>query len=412
MNAYRYKALKISISLLISLITTDILADSAYSKDPSWIIAAQENYSQSLKSADGTENRVMFDEDIAWALSKSNTDKIIDRLSKAGFNAYIPCVWHGAGAYFNSSIAYIHPQVRQRIALGDDPLIYLIKKAHEKNIEVHPWFTVVRRDDNEYKQFYDKNSPENAFNVHNKDFQKFIISLMLEIVRKYDVDGLNMDYIRSMGYCTSSECAKNYEEKTGRNLYADLILEKVPKSRIKSIEIWNEEPIEYIVKTISEESKTIKPKLMLSVDSMPGARHLRMQGHDSQKWLNNRWIDTIFYMEYENDFKIEDIQLSKSKVDQPESIILLLSLYDMENPGREKKPGALIRKSINAVNRVWPNSGVAFYHYKQLTDEQVHELGSTIYSAKACTTWRKCELEQTATPATPPPQKTNSVSPK
>ncbi len=367
---------------------------SIYEEDPTWILDAQNNYDRKPSLPDGVENRVMFDEDIGWALSRANTDRIIDRLSRAGFNVYIPCVWHGAGTYYPSKIGYQNPQVAARIRFGDDPLAYLIKKAHEKNIEIHPWFTVTRRDDDKYKGFYDKYSPENAFDVHNESFRKFIVSLTLEAVEKYNIDGLNLDYIRSMGYCHSEKCAKEYEEKTSRNLRADLILEKVPKSRIKSIEIWNEEPIEEIVKAISQKSKAIKPKLMLSVDSMPGARHLRMQGHDSQKWLNNGWIDTIFYMEYQNDFKIDDIALSKSKVSNPDAIIMLFSLYDMENPGLEKKPGSLLRKSISAAKRVWPNSGTAFYHYKQLTEDQIRELSSTVYAKSACTTWRKCELQK------------------
>jgi uncharacterized lipoprotein YddW (UPF0748 family) len=380
-------------------------AGTVYSHDPSWIVDALSNYSTPSKLPPGIENRVMFDEDIGWALSKENTDRIVKRLSAAGFNVYIPCVWHGAGAYFNSSIAYQNPQIRKRTLFGDDPLEYLIKKAHENNIEVHPWFTVVRRDDTKYKNFYDEFSPEVAFDVHNKAFRDFIVSLMIEVVKKYNVDGLNLDYIRSMGYCTSDKCAKEYGAKTSRNLTADLILEKVPKSRIKSIEVWNEEPIEEIVQTVSEKAKTIKPNIMLSVDSVPNARHMRMQGHDSQKWLNKRWIDTIFYMEYDNEFKIEDIQLAKSRVDDPDSIVLILSLYDLENPGLEKKPGTMLQKSILASEKIWPNSGVAFYHYKQFTDEQQKVLAKTVYAQKACSTWRKCQLEGVKAVESPQPNK-------
>ena len=369
-------------------------AESAYKDYPTWIVDAQKNYSTPSNLPGDVENRVMFDEDIWWALDRANTDTIINRLAKAGFNVYVPCVWHGAGTYYSSFVAYQDPRILARIKNGDDPLEYLIKRAHQKNIEIHAWFTVVRRDDDKYKKFYDEYSPKDAFDVHNTLFREFIISLMFELVKNYNIDGLNLDYIRSMGYCTSKKCAAEYKEQTSRNLAADLILEKIPKSRIKSIEEWNERPVEYIVKSISDKSKKIKPNLMISVDSMPGARHLRMQGHDSQKWLNNKWIDNIFYMEYQNDFKISDINLAKSKVEQPDAIIPLFSLYDMEHPTLEKKPGALLRKSILAARKVWPNSGLAFYHYKQMSTEQVNELKSTVYAKPARPTWRKCESEE------------------
>lgn len=395
------------------LINTSLAhAESVYKSDPSWIGDANKSYfRQSTLPAD-VENRVMFDEDIWWALDRDNTDTIINRLAEAGFNVYVPCVWHGAGTYYSSFVAYQDPRVLARIKNGDDPLEYLIRKAHAKNIEVHAWFTVVRRDDDKYTKFYDKYSPENAFDVHNEKFREFIISLMVEAVKNYDIDGLNLDYIRSMGYCTSKKCAADYEEKTSRNLTADLILEKIPKSRIKSIELWNEGPIEHIVKSISEKSKKLKPDLMISVDSMPGARHLRMQGHDSQKWLNNKWIDNIFYMEYQNDFKISDIELAKSKVQNPHAIIPFFSLYDMESSTLEKKPGALLRKSILAARKVWPNSGLAFYHYKQMTAEQVNELKSTVYAKPARPTWQKCESEECVNVQTDESQSSLQAKPK
>ncbi len=381
------------LAVFCSVLTASIRCHSVsvYLEDPSWIVDAEKNYNNKSKYPEGIENRVMFDEDIAWALSKSNTDKIINHLAMAGFNVYIPCVWHGNGTHYPSTIAFANPQVLERIKRGDDPLAYLIKKAHEKNIEVHAWFTVMRRETDNYKDFYDRYSPQDAFDVQNPKFREFIISLVTEAVTKYNIDGLNLDYIRSMGYCTSEKCAKEYQEKTSRNLTADLFLEKVPKSRIKSIEVWNEEPVENIVKTISEKARKIRPNIMISVDSMPGARHLRMQGHDSQKWLNNKWIDTIFFMAYENDFKIENVELAKSKVENPDAIILITSLYDMERPTLEKKPGALLRKTILAGRKVWPNSGFAFYHYKQMSDNQIKELRSTVYAKPARSTWSKCE---------------------
>ncbi len=359
---------------------------SVYKNDPTWIADAHKNYSRHSNLPDGVENRVMFDEDIWWALDRANTDAIINRLAEAGFNVYIPCVWHGAGTYYTSSVAYQNPQILARIKNGDDPLKYLIEKAHAKNIEVHVWVTVVRRDDDKYRIFYDTDSPESAFDIHNLKFRQFVTSLMLELVKNYDVDGLNLDYIRSMGYCASKKCENDYEEKFSRNLQIDILLNRVLRGGIKSIELWNEEAVEDIVKSISEKLKLLKPKLILSIDSVPNARDFRLQGQDSLKWLNNKWIDVIFYMEYHNDFQIEQIELAKSYVHNPDAIIPLFSLYDLST--LEQKPGALLKKSILATRRLWPDSGVAFYHYKQLNTEQVSTLKSSVYANPSHPTWR------------------------
>ncbi len=114
--------------------TLYVSAESAYKDDPSWIKEADMNYSNNSQFTGEVENRIMFDEDIGWALSRSNTDTIINHLSEAGFNVYVPCVWHGAGTYFSSLVAYQDPRVLTRIKNGDDPLEYLITKAHQNGL--------------------------------------------------------------------------------------------------------------------------------------------------------------------------------------------------------------------------------------------------------------------------------------
>ena len=110
-----------------------------------------------------------------------------------------------------------------------------------------------------------------------------------------------------------------------------------------------------------------------------------MQGQDSLKWLNDGWVDVVFYMKYKNDFKIKHVDLARSKTTKPDSIILILSLYDLDT--LEKKPGKLINKSIYASRRLWPNMGMAYYHYKHLTNEHIFELSNGAYSRWKSPRW-------------------------
>ena len=61
------------------------------------------------KSGMPLERRVLFDEDIEWATSRGAVDKIIHRIKSAGFNVYIPCVWHGQGACFSKQTRHGAP---------------------------------------------------------------------------------------------------------------------------------------------------------------------------------------------------------------------------------------------------------------------------------------------------------------
>ena len=148
-----------------------------------------------------SENRVIFDPDIMWSTSKKATDTILEKVKAAGFNTYVPYVWHGRGTYFNSKTAHLHDKLTKSLDGSYDPLKYLISKAHSIGIEVHPCIVVTRREDDKYPQYYDHGTPKNAYNVHLPEFRHFIHNLLMEVVSNYDVDGVNLDYIRTMGIC-------------------------------------------------------------------------------------------------------------------------------------------------------------------------------------------------------------------
>jgi hypothetical protein len=43
--------------------------------------------------------------------------------------------------------------------------------------------------------------PESFFDIHDEKFHTFIRDVVLEVVRGYPVDGINLDYIRSGSVC-------------------------------------------------------------------------------------------------------------------------------------------------------------------------------------------------------------------
>src|SRR3569623_1087438 len=45
------------------------------------------------------ESRVIFDEDMHWANSAAEADAILQRIKDAGYNVYVPCIYHGGGSW-------------------------------------------------------------------------------------------------------------------------------------------------------------------------------------------------------------------------------------------------------------------------------------------------------------------------
>jgi len=85
------------------------------------------------------ESRAILDEGLNW-VTKDSAERVCARIARAGFNVFIPCVWHGRGTIWPSKLApWDSHNVR---AQGFDPLANLLQTAERYHIEVHPWFTV------------------------------------------------------------------------------------------------------------------------------------------------------------------------------------------------------------------------------------------------------------------------------
>jgi uncharacterized lipoprotein YddW (UPF0748 family) len=333
------------------------------------------------------ERRVLLDEDIEWATSEAATERILSQVRAAGFNVFIPCVWHGEGSTYPTHLVAPDARIAPRIAAGSDPLAYLLERAHALGIEVHPWFTVVRREGNRMPQYHAEGTPEGAFDVHNAAFRRFIVQLMLDAARRYPVDGINLDYIRSMGVCTSGACREDYGRRFGRSLKVDLALADIPGGKKDTLEAWNAQAVGAIVREISAQARALRPGLVISVDAHPLNRDLLLQGQDSVGWENADWIDAIFNMDYRKRIDVETAQRAVSRLAVPARMTMLLSTFDLVDGRPVARDPALLADYVELARRLWPGSGIAFYHRKQLTDAQANALRESVFAEAAQASW-------------------------
>ena len=82
-----------------------------------------------------------------------------------------------------------------------------MKRAHALNILVYPWFTVVRREDNAHPESAEAGTPQNAYDVHQPGFRTFAAQLILDVVARYDIDGVNLT-ILELWACACPNSAK------------------------------------------------------------------------------------------------------------------------------------------------------------------------------------------------------------
>lgn len=371
---------------------------TAYTKKWKWLDEGIALPLQQKRNSQGKllESRALFDEDMHWAFSKKAADEILERVKAAGFNIYVPCVWHGNGAYYPTSLAVMNPKLVSIIPMGYDPLAYLIEKAHGMGIEIHPWFTVAKREGTQLPQFYEDGVPEGAYDIHYPEFRKYITELMLDVVRRYEVDGVNLDYIRSIGICTSPRCQQDYLEKTGHHFQLDYSLRLILGPARKRLESWQDDAVTDIVSNFSKNAKKMKPNLIISVDGhpTPSSQVRPLEGRDELRWANEGLIDIIFNMDYREKIDFEKVNEVRKELKQPEKVIVLFGNYDKSEKESKviPRPGVLVSKYAAFAQRKWPTQGVGFYIYSMLSDEQVNALRKGPFAEDALPRWKGGDL--------------------
>ncbi|MGD9518373.1 MAG: family 10 glycosylhydrolase [Armatimonadota bacterium] len=154
-------------------------------------------------------------------------DKFVERMAAARLNVAYPLVWYRGGqASWRTDACAMDAAV----TADYDPLGYLVDRCHEKGLQVHAWFVngalgapkalgpLANRTDwlvhpapGKTTGWWDLGNPE------VREFQK---NLMVEVLRKYDVDGVHFDYIRYSGQvlCFCDHCTAEFRQLHGHDV--------------------------------------------------------------------------------------------------------------------------------------------------------------------------------------------------
>jgi uncharacterized lipoprotein YddW (UPF0748 family) len=332
------------------------------------------------------ERRVMFDEDTAWSSSSFEMRRRIARIKAAGFNVYAPCVWDGAHAFFATESAPVAGSIRDPAHPNRDPLADLIAFAHREGIEVHPWFVIAGRPAGQHwPEAYTAGAPSGGFNVQSIDFRNFIVALVLDAAKHHEVDGINLDYVRAIGACSSSECADGYRRRFGRSLSEDWALQE-SGSEVPSVAEWNRAAVTDIVARISKGARDLRPRAAVTVDTVPLDRDRHYQGMDEAGWLQSGLVDSLVDMSYEDPIDIDNIDRAVHAFGAVRQIITIRD-YDLFGDTASNRSGDVMADYVRVIRKRWPGAGIGFYHYPHLTAEQIAVLRAGVFHNPAAPAW-------------------------
>ena len=235
-------------------------------------------------------------------------DESIRRLKENGFNAIVVNAMRAGIADYQSELL----PVRDRVAKEGDQIALAVAAGRKYGVEVHVWKVnwnlagapeeFVDRMRAEGRLQRARTGSETAWlcpsNPANFQLER---DSMLEVVRKYDVDGIHFDYIRyeNQDNCYCDGCRQRFEESAGMKV-ADWPRDVIEGgSHFAAYQEFRRANITHLVKAVSEEAHRIKPWIKVSAAVFSDWPQCREDvGQDWGAWVQQGYLDFVCPMDY------------------------------------------------------------------------------------------------------------------
>ena len=290
-----------------------------------------DNYPQDRPIAESEIRAMWLDRGtIVKAKSKADLAKVFDRMAIAGINTVFIETLNSSYTIYPSQVA---PKQNPLIE-NWDPLKAAIELAHDRGMEIHAWiwtFAAANQRHNEIlnlprnylgpvlskhpewamtdrrNNYFHHSSGKVFFDPANPEVREYLQSLITEIATNYDVDGIQLDYIRYPFQSHTGEINYGYSIAARQKFRSQTGIDPA-KLRPGGI-LWSEwtefrtEQVDSFVAEVSQNLKQLRPELTLSTAVFPMERLERLSKIQQgwEKWVANEWIDLLVPMTYAKD---------------------------------------------------------------------------------------------------------------
>ncbi|QFS48091.1 glycoside hydrolase family 10 protein [Nostoc sphaeroides] len=248
--------------------------------------------------------------------SKQRIAEAMDLLAETGFNVVFPVVWNKAVTLYPSQTMQQTFGVEiDPMSLGRDPLEEVVVEARRVGLKVIPWFEygfassynlnggVLLQKKPEWTA-RDRNGnllKKNGFewlNALDSQVQEFFLNLVLEVVKNYDVDGVQGDD-RFPAFPSEG----GYDEGTV-GLYHQQFDRNPPQNpKDRQWLQWRADILTGFLANLYQEVKAVNPNLLVAI--APNIHDWAFQEYlqDSPTWLKRGIVDMIQPQIYRRDFR-------------------------------------------------------------------------------------------------------------
>jgi uncharacterized lipoprotein YddW (UPF0748 family) len=259
--------------------------------------------------------------------SPAAAKKIVDRAASAGVTDLFVQFYAKGEAYYNSAIiphaACVTP--------GFDPLAIMIRECKAKRIKIHAWINVYfvwssdqKPKDKRHAYYKGKDwfgadqsgrslrdfrqselanaTLEGVYlSPASEDAKQYLRELVREILFKYDVDGVHLDYVRYGRLDYSYDPANRAAFKARYGVDPIKLLDGDPalKPYWDTWFLWRMYQITDLVAQLKIDIHQFNPWMKLSAAVKPDPDEARTGfGQDWPSWLANDWVDFVVLMDY------------------------------------------------------------------------------------------------------------------
>lgn len=235
------------------------------------------------------------------ARQQQELSTLLDKLYSAGINTVYLQVRGRGDLIYPSEIEPMSPAIKGKSLgrLSYDPLAYAISECHKRGMRVHAWLVTLPLGTPSYvkslgTQSYMSSHPQHCLKYQGEWYMdpassetpKHLKRIVKEIVTKYDVDGVQLDYIRY---------PSNKDDFPDKQAY-------MRSGSRESKEKWRQSNINNIVSEIYEQVKAIRPDIEVSASPLGKYREVSSLGNVGWTALESVHQDPL---QWEKDTKID-----------------------------------------------------------------------------------------------------------
>ncbi|MDH8701673.1 uncharacterized lipoprotein YddW (UPF0748 family) [Dysgonomonadaceae bacterium PH5-43] len=307
---------------------------------------------------------------------------ILDKLVEANFNMVFLQTRIRGHVIYNSSIEPVSPFIQsvKNTWSKYDPLKFAIEECHKRGLECHAWIVTYNMGANpKDKTNSIKHKDLYYLDPGNPKTDTHLLSIVDEIVSKYDIDGIHFDYIRY------PENASTFADDNTYKLYG--------KGKTKAK--WRCDNITNFVSKVYDKVKKQKPWVQVSTATVGMYSHLpsvtrkhwtalESVHQDPDKWLKDGIVDFVVPMMYYKDDLFLPFLKDWQKRSYGRLVIPGLAVYNLD----EKEENWTVNKINEQIklSREHNAEGNAFFRTRHLMTNKknvMNEIRSNFYQFPA-----------------------------